>query len=107
MKTSFSDSCRFLISVSFAYYFALFSTPADAVSSILSSWRQPSLIKRPLHEMGFGSREIDSEIASNTMITSSPTKNAVLCVRGGDGSNGPCIGIDLGETILRFWLAFL
>jgi hypothetical protein len=57
--------------------------------------------------MGFGSREIDSEIASNTMITSSPTKNAVLCVRGGDGSNGPCIGIDLGETILRFWLAFL
>ena len=34
------------------------------------------------------------------IAASSPIKNAVFCVRGGGegGSNGPCIGIDLGMS---------
>eukprot|EP00985_Skeletonema_marinoi_P015041 scaffold7671_cov132-Skeletonema_marinoi.AAC.4 len=99
-----SISSRFLISASLAVYFALFSSSADAVSSRRSSsWRQPSVMKRPLHKMGLGSsREQHDKVESNDSIassslSSSPIENALFCVRGG-GSNGPCIGIDLGTT---------
>jgi len=99
-----SISSRFLISASLAVSFALFSSSADAVSSRRSSsWRQPSLMKRPLHKMGLGSsREQHDKVESNERIassslSSSPIENALFCVRGG-GSNGPCIGIDLGKS---------
>ena len=52
-------------------------------------------MKRPVHKMF--DRGL---VASNSIIASSPINKAVFCVRGGDGSNGPCIGIDLGKSIL-------
>ncbi len=72
----------------------LLSTPAYA-------WRRPSLLKQPLHKMmGFGGQEHDTQVASkNDIIIHSPINNAVFCVRGGGGSNGPCIGIDLGKSM--------
>lgn len=78
-----------------AICFTLLSSPAYA-------WRRPSLLKQPLHKtmMGFGGQEHDTQVASkNDIIIPSPINNAVFCVRGGGGSNGPCIGIDLGKSM--------
>mmetsp|Transcript_39307 Transcript_39307/g.71999 ORF Transcript_39307/g.71999 Transcript_39307/m.71999 type:complete len:183 (-) Transcript_39307:56-604(-) len=75
-----------------------------------SSWRQPSLLKRPFHnklssELRRPHRRRDDASSSTTDITSvdfngvtSSIQNAVFCVRGGGEGNGPCIGIDLGTT---------
>ena len=66
-----------------------------------SSWRLPSLLNRPLRKLSSSMvhhrhrrRHVEMTAAS------SPIKNAVFCVRGGGegGSNGPCIGIDLGMS---------
>lgn len=106
MMKSFSEdnsSKFFLISAALAIYFAIsFSMTADAAPfSRLASWHRPSLLKQPLHKMLLGGREHETQVASNIdMAISSPINNAVFCVRGG-GSNGPCIGIDLGESSNR------
>ena len=66
------------------------STPlADASHS---SWRRPSLLKRPIWRRRHSrtTATIDDDIVS-------PIHNAVFCVRGGGEGNGPCIGIDLGK----------
>ena len=40
------------------------------------------------------------DVVAAAAASSSPIKNAVFCVRGGgEGNNGPCIGIDLGKSI--------
>lgn len=80
---------------------ALVAICLTLLSSPAYAWRRPSLLKQPLHKMmGFGGQEHDTQVASkNDIIIPSPINNAVFCVRGGGGSNGPCIGIDLGKSM--------
>jgi hypothetical protein len=75
----------------------------DAASSH-STWRLPSLLNRPFCKLSSSMvhhrhRRRHVEMTAG----SSPIKNAVFCVRGGGegGSNGPCIGIDLGMSFLE------
>lgn len=94
---------------------ALLLATTFADSSRAGSWRQPSLLRRSFRRLNHPRRTtatFDDTASSTTAATPgstrsgiggrvpSPLHNAVFCTRGGDGGNGPCIGIDLGESRL-------
>ena len=88
------------------------TTFADA--SRASSWRHPSLLRRSFRRLNHPRRTTSTfdDTSSTTAAAPgstrsgiggrapSPLHSAVFCTRGGDGGNGPCIGIDLGESRL-------
>ena len=96
-----------------ALLLATSSTPvADA--SRASGWRQPSLLRRSYRRLNHPRRTTAATCLDDNCSTTaaapgsstrsrldgrapSPLQSAVFCTRGGDGGNGPCIGIDLGE----------
>jgi len=79
-----------------------------AVDASHSSWRRPSLLKRPFHNDPSSLSVLHSRRRRRCAIADAASsdfnaarcsvRNSLFGVRGGGEGDGPCIGIDLGTT---------